>query len=76
MQELKAEIQDLRTQLKGNCSNFLPVSSLMLESRRKPQHTSPKDTPEVIKDSEIQALRKQIHQLQQQFAVMTVGQSS
>lgn len=75
VRELKAEIQELRTQLKSDLLNSLPASSMMLESRTKLCQTSPSDQKEV-KDSEVQSQRKQVLQLQQQLAVMSVGSSS
>ncbi len=76
VRELKAEIQELRNQLKSDCSNSLPASSMMLESRTKLRQTSPSDQNDVTKDSEVQSLRKEVRQLQQQLAVMSVGSSS
>ncbi|KAL1265357.1 hypothetical protein QQF64_003384 [Cirrhinus molitorella] len=75
VRELKAEIQELRTQLKSDRSNSLPASSMMLESRAKPRQ-SPAEQKEVVKDSEVQSLRKQVLQLQQQLAVMSVSSNS
>ncbi len=74
VRELKAEIQELRNQLGSDRSNSLP--SMMLESRTKLRQTSPSDQKEVTKDSEVQSLRKEVRQLQQQLAVMSVGSSS
>ncbi len=76
VRELKAEIQELRNQLKSDRSNSLPASSMMIESRTKLRQTSPSDQKEVTKDSEVQFLRKEVLQLQQQLAVMSVGSSS
>lgn len=76
VRELKAEIQELRTQLESDRLNSLPASSMMLESRANLCKTSPSDHKGVTKDSEVQSLRKQVLQLQQQLAVMSVSSSS
>ncbi len=47
VRELKAEIQELRNQLKSDLSNSLPASSMMIESRTKLRQTSPSDQKEV-----------------------------
>ncbi|KAI7811525.1 putative paraneoplastic antigen Ma1-like protein [Triplophysa rosa] len=71
--ELKAEIQELRTQLRGDSSNNLPASSMMLEPRIKLRPPNTTDAPEAGKDFEVHALKKQVQQLQQQLVAMSVG---
>lgn len=72
--ELKAEIQELRAQIKTDRSNI--ASSMMIENRVKPCQLSPTDSKEVVKETEVQMLKNQVQQLQQQLAVMSVGQSN
>lgn len=75
MHELKAEIQELRAQLNSECSNSVYASSMMIEHRAKPIHLSPTDPNEAAKEIEVQVFKKQVHQLKQQLAVMSVEQS-
>nr|XP_055033931.1 uncharacterized protein LOC129422186 [Misgurnus anguillicaudatus] len=75
VRELKVELQELRAQLKGECPNTLPASSMMVEPKTKLRHTNTTDKHETKNDSEVQALKKQVQQLQQQLAVMSVGHS-
>ncbi|KAK2865790.1 hypothetical protein Q7C36_001846 [Tachysurus vachellii] len=75
VRELKVEIQELRAQLKGGCPTALPASSMMVEPKTKIRYTNTTDKHETKNDSEVQALKKQVQQLQQQLAVMSVGHS-
>ncbi len=68
IQELKAEIQELRTQICGGESKTVSTSSLVIKPKEKQiQQTGNTD------NSEVQDLRKQVQNLQQQLAIMSVG---
>ncbi|KAA0724940.1 Retrovirus-related Pol polyprotein from transposon 412 [Triplophysa tibetana] len=66
--ELKSEIQELRSRL--SCGEFKPVATSSMVLKAKEKFSMPSEKTD---DSEVQALREQIHQLQQQLAVMNVG---
>ncbi|KAL1273006.1 hypothetical protein QQF64_028868 [Cirrhinus molitorella] len=68
IQELKAEIRELRTQICRGESNTESTSSLVI----KPKEKQIKQT-EKTDNYEVQELRKQVQHLQQQLAIMSVS---
>ncbi|RXN25500.1 Retrovirus-related Pol polyprotein from transposon 297 [Labeo rohita] len=68
IQEIKAEIQELRTQICGGESKTVSTSSLVI----KPKEKQIKQTDKTD-SSEVQELRKQVQHLQQQLAIMSVS---
>nr|XP_020443948.1 uncharacterized protein LOC109952966 isoform X2 [Monopterus albus] len=65
IQELRGEIKELRAQICGGESKTVSTSSLVIQPKEKQK--------EKIDNTEVQELRKQIQQLQQQLAVMSVS---
>lgn len=69
IQELRMEIQELRSQL--NSGDSKPASAAAMVLKAKERSAKPKETD----DLEIQALRKQVQQLQQQLVGLSVNQT-
>ncbi|XP_043079814.1 uncharacterized protein LOC122328173 [Puntigrus tetrazona] len=67
IQELKAEIQELRTQICGGESKTVSTSSLVIKPKEKQIKNETTD------NAEVQELRKQIENLQQQLTIMSVS---
>lgn len=67
IQELKAEIEELRSQISGGEPKTLSTSSLVIKTKEKTTKTEKND------DSEVQELKKQVQHLQQQLAVLSVS---
>ncbi|XP_077057593.1 paraneoplastic antigen Ma1 homolog [Siphateles boraxobius] len=71
IQEFKAELQELRTQISGVAGKDVSTASLVIKTKEKPLKRTEKTD-----DSQVQELKKQVQHLQKQLAVLSVSSTA